>query len=739
MSENLNRIWRPSVEPNQTKLPQPGTLTNNTQQEFYTTTSLVSSEHQQGLNEFKQLKQLNNEIITACQAFNSSPKPFSRQESSQSSISQPIPSCVKEKHNLNIGKESFQQKRVPNRASFISNSGLSQQEDQQQENSSIERQQESLCQEDNMAPKLVHNQYNSPLDLYSMNNIRKTIEAHTELIAPGLKGINFMKPEAPINKQSEVYKLVMEEEERARSQQGSSSRLSPISGQPLNIPTGMVDKSQLRQPQAQAQAKPTTSKLANQSYTSNSTETLDRELNHQKRSENGLISDTNRQQPICSNNVPVCCECGQFIHSTFARIQNKFIHPHCFNCTTCGTSLKNTGYFTINEKLYCDIHAKQVANLMNIKYDFDQQQKSKIVINQQQTSSGPSNQSVCQSQQQRNLIRQQEQQQTYFRTLSNQEIVNNHQDQKQPHDRYYRQQQRSFTSVGSSPATISTMFADRSCSNISGINNEGQEIRWTWRPATSRDQTSSSTSSQTFKQTYSNSASQHEQSSPQILPTSYGNLSTQSISQQQQQSTVSLGTRGRGLLKESSANQGGRIPVCVHCNLQIQGPYILAGKTTWCKTCSQSNFNCSSCRRSLLDIGFIEDNAHKYYCESCFEVYYAPICSKCNIRIKGDCLNALGKQWHPSCFVCGHCRRPFGNSSFYLEDNLPYCERDWNVLFTTKCYSCSYPIEAGDKWIEALDRNYHSNCFKCSNCQTNLEGSTFYCKNGKPYCRLHAR
>ncbi|KAG8183773.1 hypothetical protein JTE90_001669 [Oedothorax gibbosus] len=104
-----------------------------------------------------------------------------------------------------------------------------------------------------------------------------------------------------------------------------------------------------------------------------------------------------------------------------------------------------------------------------------------------------------------------------------------------------------------------------------------------------------------------------------------------------------------------------------------------------------------------------------------------------------DCLNALDRQWHPECFICGYCNKPFGNNSFYLEDGLPYCEKDWNELFTTKCISCGFPIEAGDRWVEALNNNYHSQCFKCSVCQKNLEGQSFYAKGGKPFCKAHAR
>jgi LIM domain. len=46
----------------------------------------------------------------------------------------------------------------------------------------------------------------------------------------------------------------------------------------------------------------------------------------------------------------------------------------------------------------------------------------------------------------------------------------------------------------------------------------------------------------------------------------------------------------------------------------------------------------------------------------------------------------------------------------YLNSYFP----DWNDLFTTKCFACGFPIEAGDRWVEALNNNYHSLCFNCS-------------------------
>jgi len=190
--------------------------------------------------------------------------------------------------------------------------------------------------------------------------------------------------------------------------------------------------------------------------------------------------------------------------------------------------------------------------------------------------------------------------------------------------------------------------------------------------------------------------------------------------------------RGRGVMNQAPTS---RIPVCAGCQKQIRGPFVTALGKNWCPDC----FHCatSSCCKPLIDVGFVEEQGN-LYCEDCYEKFLAPTCAKCGNRIKGDCLNAIGKQFHPECFTCAYCGKPFGSGAFYLEDGLPYCETDWNDLFTTKCVSCGFPIEAGDRWVEALNSNYHSQCFKCSVCRSNLEGKSFYAKSGRPFCKAHA-
>ncbi|XP_032774997.1 LIM domain-binding protein 3 isoform X3 [Rattus rattus] len=176
-----------------------------------------------------------------------------------------------------------------------------------------------------------------------------------------------------------------------------------------------------------------------------------------------------------------------------------------------------------------------------------------------------------------------------------------------------------------------------------------------------------------------------------------------------------------------------RTPLCGHCNNVIRGPFLVAMGRSW----HPEEFNCAYCKTSLADVCFVEEQ-NNVYCERCYEQFFAPICAKCNTKIMGEVMHALRQTWHTTCFVCAACKKPFGNSLFHMEDGEPYCEKDYINLFSTKCHGCDFPVEAGDKFIEALGHTWHDTCFICAVCHVNLEGQPFYSKKDKPLCKKHA-
>ncbi|XP_061857994.1 PDZ and LIM domain protein 7 isoform X3 [Colius striatus] len=177
----------------------------------------------------------------------------------------------------------------------------------------------------------------------------------------------------------------------------------------------------------------------------------------------------------------------------------------------------------------------------------------------------------------------------------------------------------------------------------------------------------------------------------------------------------------------------GRTPLCYKCNKVIRGRYLVALGHYY----HPEEFTCCQCRKVLDEGGFFEEKG-SIFCPKCYDTRYAPTCAKCKKKITGEVMHALKMTWHVQCFTCAACKTPIRNRAFYMEEGQPYCERDYEKMFGTKCRGCDFKIDAGDRFLEALGFSWHDTCFVCAICQTNLEGKTFYSKKDKPLCKSHA-
>ncbi|XP_058653385.1 PDZ and LIM domain protein 7 isoform X2 [Onychostoma macrolepis] len=185
--------------------------------------------------------------------------------------------------------------------------------------------------------------------------------------------------------------------------------------------------------------------------------------------------------------------------------------------------------------------------------------------------------------------------------------------------------------------------------------------------------------------------------------------------------------------QQNPADSSGCTPLCAACNKIIRGRYVVALGRSW----HPEEFTCCQCKRVLDEGGFFEEKG-SIYCTKCYDNRYSPNCAKCMKKITGEIMHALKMTYHVQCFLCAACKMPIRNQAFYMEEGEPYCERDYEKMFGTKCHGCDFKIDAGDRFLEALGYSWHDTCFVCAICQINLEGKTFFSKKDKPLCKSHA-
>ena len=71
------------------------------------------------------------------------------------------------------------------------------------------------------------------------------------------------------------------------------------------------------------------------------------------------------------------------------------------------------------------------------------------------------------------------------------------------------------------------------------------------------------------------------------------------------------------------------------------------------------------------------------------------------------------QNWHPEHFVCTTCKSPLLTGTFYKQDGLPYCEKDFAAQFSPKCDYCSKPMLAS--YMETgTGKKFHPECYEPS-------------------------
>jgi hypothetical protein len=166
-------------------------------------------------------------------------------------------------------------------------------------------------------------------------------------------------------------------------------------------------------------------------------------------------------------------------------------------------------------------------------------------------------------------------------------------------------------------------------------------------------------------------------------------------------------------------------PVCAHCHRPIVGRVVDALERKW----HPEHFVCVVCGNGFPDGKFF-DKDNLPYCEKDFRAKFMT-CKSCKQPITGKAITALNSVWHPEHFSCQICRKPFGQG-FYQHEGLLYCEQHfYEVAKVIRCAACQQPIVG--QCLTALGKQWHPEHFVCSLC-TNPLAPDYKEKDNKAYC-----
>ncbi|XP_036428231.1 actin-binding LIM protein 2 isoform X11 [Colossoma macropomum] len=179
--------------------------------------------------------------------------------------------------------------------------------------------------------------------------------------------------------------------------------------------------------------------------------------------------------------------------------------------------------------------------------------------------------------------------------------------------------------------------------------------------------------------------------------------------------------------------------LCQNCGKACKGEVLRVQNKHFHIKC----FVCKVCGCDLAQGGFFVRQG-EYICTLDYQRLYGTRCFSCEQFIEGEVVSALGKTYHPRCFVCAMCKQPF-----------PAGDR---VTFNGKeciCQKCTQPLPANspapvqavhnccgcgkefknEQSLVALDKHWHLGCFKCKVCNKVLNAE-YISKDGIPYCEM---
>ena len=120
------------------------------------------------------------------------------------------------------------------------------------------------------------------------------------------------------------------------------------------------------------------------------------------------------------------------------------------------------------------------------------------------------------------------------------------------------------------------------------------------------------------------------------------------------------------------------------------------------------------------------DDSLRFYCHLDFHEKFSPRCRSCKTPIEGEVIVACGGEWHVGHFFCAECGDPFDASTPFVEkEGFAWCVDCHSRRFSGKCAGCRRPVT--DTVVQALGKEWHETCFCCKVCCRRVVSEMVFC------------